>query len=108
VASNVLSLCKYTLWLPGGAGGEGQIHDLIRVAAHWNFDSRSRQIVEGCRRGIGRADAVDCSHEVAICQLCEEIMPVGIDPKARLGDHCGGAHPIHQRNNLAHPVIAMQ
>jgi hypothetical protein len=66
------------------------------------------QIGEWCLRRVRRADAVDHSEKIAIGQLREDIIPVLVDPVARLGYHCSGTHAVHQRNYLAHPVIAMQ
>jgi len=95
------------LRLSGRSGGEGQVHHLVRVAARRFERGRAGHIPERYRRIVCRLQPVRPVQEVAIRELREQVMPVGVGAVAGFGDQRRGAHAVYQGNDFADRVIAM-
>jgi len=98
----------HPLRLSGRSGGERQVHHLVRIAADRFLRGRAANLAERYRRSVGGRHPIDPAQEVAIRELCKQVIPVGVGAVAGLGDQHSGAHAVHQGNNFADRVVAMQ
>jgi hypothetical protein len=88
------------------AGGEGQIHDLVRVIARRPVDGGTRQ---GGKRGfIGRTSSPAKTQKIAAGEFGENIAPVAVRAVTGQSDQRRRAHPLHQRGDFSDPVVAVQ
>ena len=48
------------------------------------------------------------AQEIAVKEFGDDIVAVGIEAVARLGDHCRGLDSVNQRDDVADAVVAVQ
>ena len=94
------------LRLAGRAGGEGQIHDLVGIAARARLRAPGLAIRRMAQRRPGRRARRNAGSRGR--PIREDVVPVGIGAVAGLGDQRRGAHAVDQRDDLANRVVAMQ
>ena len=97
----MLSLCITPFGSPVVPEVKGRYITWLASPLGVDFERRSGQIAE--RRRVGGPTAPGAAQEIAVGELGEDVVPVGIGAVAGLRDQRGGAHAVDQRDDLGQP-----